>query len=74
MFEPYPRDGRHLRSSHEVFNFVKNNINEGVKGAKKLKKEAKKAATKSFDELDKVVNDGLDNVEKAVKEGLDDVN
>lgn len=31
------RDGRHLRSSNDVFNFVKNNLSEGVKQAKKIK-------------------------------------
>ena len=38
------RDGRHLRSSNDVFNFVKNNLSEGVNKAKQLKKDVEKVA------------------------------
>ena len=56
--EPGERDGRHLRSSKDVFNFVKNNINEGVKQAKKIKKGANKVKD-IYNEVDSAINDLL---------------
>jgi hypothetical protein len=66
-------DGRHLKSSNDVFNFVKNNIGEGVNKAKKLNSKLKEflpGPTKDVEnKIGEVLDDQkwLDPVKKIIK-------